>query len=78
MDTGKYYTFHNINVSNGRMEYMEGEREFMVNSIVFDANAVNLTLYNANISGIYSQFSSPVVYIENDATSTSKTLLNIT
>ncbi|CDW85403.1 UNKNOWN [Stylonychia lemnae] len=78
MDTGKSYTFQNINVTKGRMEYMEGEREFMVNSIVFDGNAVNLTLQNANISGIYTQFSSPVVYIENDATSTSKTLLNIT
>jgi len=66
-----------MNVSNGSMKYMAGEREFMVNSIVFDANAVNLTLFNANISGIYSQFSSPAIYIENDATSTSKTLLNI-
>lgn len=56
---------------------MPGEREFMVNSIVFDANAVNLTLINANITGIFTNYSSPVVYIENDPSSTEKAILTI-
>lgn len=59
------------------MTFMPGEREFMVNSIVFDANAVNLTLMNVNVTGIFTNYSSPVVYIENDPSSAEKAILTI-
>lgn len=57
---------------------MPGQREFMVNSIVFDVSGSNLTLNQTNVSGIFTNFSSPVVYIKNDASATSKILLEIT
>ena len=56
---------------------MPGQRVYMVNSIVFDVSGANLTLNQTNISGIFTNFSSPVVYIQNDASATSKILLEI-
>lgn len=40
----------------------------MVNSIVFDVSAADLALLNSDIQGIFSNYSSPIVYIENDPT----------
>lgn len=51
---GGNYVFEGLNVANGAMEWMEGEKEFMVNSIVFDVNSANLALENTNISGIFT------------------------
>ena len=39
---------------------------YMVNSIVFDVSAADLTISNANFLGIFSKYSSPIIYIEND------------
>ena len=77
LEGGYHYNFTMLNVSNGSMQWMPSEREFMVNAIVFDANAVNLTLNRTDIMGIHTQFSSPVIYIENDPTSSDKAILNI-
>ena len=40
----------------------------MVNSIVFDVSGADLTLVNSSIDGIFSNYSSPVIYINNDPT----------
>eukprot|EP00347_Sterkiella_histriomuscorum_P017693 403348360 len=77
LESGYNYNFTYIDVKNGKMTWLPDEREFMVNSIVFDANAVNLTLFNLNVTGIFTNFSSPVVYIENDPASADKAYLNI-
>eukprot|EP00347_Sterkiella_histriomuscorum_P014519 403360570 len=74
---GNDYNFTTLDIKNGKMTYMPGQTEFIVNSIVFDANSVNLTLQNASITGIFTKFSSSVAYIENDPSSTSKAILNI-
>ena len=50
----------------------------MVNSIVFDVAMADLYILKSNISGIFTNFSSPVVYIENDASATDTIILNIT
>ena len=53
------------------MTWMPNVVPFMVDSIVFDVSAANLTLTNSVISGIFSNYSSPVIYIVNDPAATS-------
>jgi len=38
----------------------------MVNSIVFDVSAADLSIANGTFVGIFSSYSSPIIYIEND------------
>jgi hypothetical protein len=68
---GGSYTFTNLSVSSGKMTWMPNVVPFMVDSIVFDVSAANLTLTNSVISGIFSNYSSPVIYIVNDPAATS-------
>lgn len=72
------YIYQNVSISKGHMAWQPGERSFMVNSIVFDASAANLELTHTNVSGIFSNYSSPVVYIENDGADSSTIMLNLT
>lgn len=58
--------------------WQPGEKAFMVNSIVFDVSAANLQLANTDVAGIFTNYSSPVVYIENDAAATTTIQLNLT
>jgi hypothetical protein len=74
---GGNYAFSDIVVHSGGMTWMTGEREYQVNSIVFDISSANLTLDNATVSNIFTNFSSPVIYMENDASSISKITLTI-
>ena len=62
------YVYDTLHISKGRMTWMSEQDSFMVNSIVFDVAAADLTLNNADIRGIFSNYSSPVIYIENDPT----------
>lgn len=52
------------------MTYAPDVKDYLVNSIVFDVNAANVSLNQVNISGISSAYSSPVIYIENDPSAT--------
>jgi len=45
---------------------------YMVNSIVFEVSSADLYIKNGTISGIFSNFSSPVIYIENDPASSDR------
>jgi len=58
------FVFTDILVSNGSMVY--DSNAYAVNSIVFDVLDANLSLNWANISGITTNYSSPVIYLEND------------
>ena len=58
--------FDRLHISKGKMTWMPGVDPFMVNSIVLDVSAADLTLNNSMIDGISSNYSSPVIYIEND------------
>ena len=49
----------------------------MVNSIVFDVSAADLDLTNSQITGIFTNFSSPAIYIENDASASDLITLNM-
>lgn len=60
------------------MTLMPDEKAFMVNSIVFDVNSAMLTLNGSSITGIISEFSSPAIYIQDDATSVVRKNLTIT
>lgn len=75
---GGNYVFQNVSIAKGQMTWQPGERSFMVNSIVFDVSAANLELTQTNVSGIFSNYSSPVVYIENDGAATTTIMLNLT
>ena len=75
IDSGDY-VFRDTVVRNGSMTWQPGEKPYMVNSIVFDVNAAHLELTHSNVSGIFTNYSSPVVYIQNDAQD--KILLNLT
>lgn len=74
---GGSYTFDSLNITHGRMTWAAGIDPYMVNSIVFDVSAADLTLQHASFQGIFSNFSSPIIYIENDPTATDKTSLNL-
>ncbi len=50
----------------------------MVNSIVFDVSAADLSIANGTFVGIFSSYSSPIIYIENDPQATEKHSLNLT
>jgi hypothetical protein len=59
------------------MTWEETTNFYMVNSIVFDVSSADLTISNANITGIFSNFSSPVIYIENDPAASDKHKLEL-
>lgn len=48
------------------MTWLSEVDSFMVNSVVFDVSAADLTLSNSEVLGIFTNYSSPVIYIEND------------
>lgn len=50
------------------MTWLAEVDSFMVNSVVFDVSAADLNLTNTEVVGIFTNYSSPVVYIENDPT----------
>ena len=50
---------------------------YMVNSIVFDVSAADLSISNATFTGITSNYSSPIIYIENDPQASEKHSLSI-
>lgn len=56
---------------------MSGEREFMVNSIVFDVSGASLKLKDAQVTGIFTNFSSTIIHIENEVTATEKIKLEL-
>ena len=58
------FVFTDLLVSNGSMVYASDA--YAVNSIVFDVLNANLSLNGASVSGITTNYSAPVVYIEND------------
>ena len=62
--------YDNLHISKGQMTWMAGVDAFMVNSIVFDVASADLTLSNSAFDSIFSNFSSPIVYIQNDPSST--------
>lgn len=67
---GGTYLFDGLKISQGKMTWMPGIEPYMVNSIVFDISAADLTLKNSDVFGIFTNYSSPVIYIENDPTTT--------
>ena len=69
---GGNYFFDTLHISRGRMTWYENVEPYMVNSIVFDVSAADLSITNGIFDGIFSNFSSPIIYIENDAAATDK------
>jgi hypothetical protein len=63
---GGDYVFDSLNVSRGRMTWQKDVEPYMVNSIVFDVSAADLSISNGVFDGIFTNFSSPIIYIEND------------
>lgn len=60
--------FDRLHISQGKMTWKPDVDSFMVNSIVFDVSAADLALTNSEVTGISTNYSSPVIYIENDPT----------
>ena len=75
IDSG-VYEFRDTVVINVSMTWQPGEKPYMMNSIVSDVSAADLELTNSNVSDIFTNYSSPVVYIQNAAQN--KILLNLT
>jgi hypothetical protein len=50
------------------MTWLSDIDSFMVNSVVFDVSAADLSISNSEVLGIFTNYSSPVIYIENDPT----------
>lgn len=48
---------------------MPGVDPFLVNSIVFDVNMADLSLIQSDVSGIFTNYSSTVIFSQNDPTS---------
>jgi hypothetical protein len=63
--------FDSLNVSQGKMTWPPGIDAYMVNSIIFDVATADLSLTNSLITGIFTNYSSPVIYIANDPTASS-------
>ena len=57
------YIFDSMNITGGNLTVADGSKMMMVNSIVFDVDSSNLQLSNSQVTGIFSEFSSPVMYI---------------
>jgi hypothetical protein len=53
------------------MTWPPGIDAYMVNSIIFDVATADLSLTNSYITGIFTNYSSPVIYIANDPTASS-------
>lgn len=62
------YVFRGLQISKGKMTWSSLQDAFMVNAIVFDVSQADLSLISSSVDGIYSNFSSPVIYIDNDPT----------
>ncbi len=50
------------------MVWQQATDAYMVNSVVFDVVQADLSLTNSSVDGIFSNYSSPVIYIDNDST----------
>jgi hypothetical protein len=50
---------------------------YMVNSIVLDVSSADLSISNAIFSGIFTNYSSPIIYIENDPQASDKHSLSL-
>jgi len=59
------------------MTALEGETPQISNSIVFDISNANLALTNANITGITTDYSSPVLSMVKDASLAQRLSLTI-
>jgi predicted outer membrane repeat protein len=73
---GGKYVFDSLFVSEGHMIWKADM--FMVNSIVFDVSSADLAISNSTFTSIISNYSSPIVYIENDPQASEKHSLIIT
>lgn len=62
------YVFSGLHISKGKMTWSSLQDAFMVNAVVFDVSQADLSLLSSSIDGIYSNYSSPVIYIDNDPT----------
>jgi len=62
------YIFSGLKISKGKMTWSNLQDAFMVNAIVFDVAQADLSLLSSSVDGIYSNYSSPVIYIDNDPT----------
>ena len=59
------YSFDNVAISNGSNTLLTS-----YNSVVFDAESVNISLTNSKFRNFSSLFSSPILYAYNDDSST--------
>jgi len=62
------YEFSDLQISKGKMVWQQATDAYMVNSVVFDVVQADLSLTNSSVDGIFSNYSSPVIYIDNDST----------
>lgn len=62
------YEFSDLLISKGKMVWQQATDAYMVNSVVFDVVQADLSLTNSSVDGIFSNYSSPVIYIDNDST----------
>jgi hypothetical protein len=69
---GGNYQFDTLRITKGRMTWLENVEPYMVNSIVFDVSAADLSISNGDFDGIFTNFSSPIIYIENDPAASEK------
>ncbi len=60
------------------MTWHTGVDPYMVNSIVFDVSSADLMISNGLFDGIFTNFSSPIIYIENDPQASEKHILSLT
>jgi hypothetical protein len=74
---GGSYIFDTLHISYGRMTWIEGVEPYMVNSIVFDVSSADLSISNGEFDGIFTNFSSPIIYIENDPAANEKHKLTL-
>ncbi len=59
------------------MTWVKGVEPYMVNSIVFEVSAADLSIANGDFDGIFTNFSSPIIYIENDPAASEKHKLEL-
>jgi hypothetical protein len=74
---GGNYVFDGLHISQGRMTWSPNVDPYMVNSIVFDVSSSDLSISNSTFNGIFTNFSSPIIYIENDPTTSEKHMLSL-
>lgn len=74
---GGNYVFDTLNISQGKMAWVKGVEPYMVNSIVFEVSSADLSISNSEFDGIFTNFSSPIIYIENDPAASEKHKLTL-